>query len=95
MHLKLNNEIFKYKLPTLKKRHFYPIETDKHLFSQIIKFTILHWHLLHCSTTNINPKINQESDDFTSTAFKYCLYIGRFYTRGRIIRLDELGQTYA
>ena len=33
MHLKLINEILKYKLSWLKKRYFYPIETDKHLFS--------------------------------------------------------------
>ena len=42
MHLKLINEILKYKLSGLKKRYFYPIETDKHFLSSIIKFTIIH-----------------------------------------------------
>ena len=42
MHSKLINEILKYKLSVLKKRYFYPIEIDKHLFSPIIKFTIIH-----------------------------------------------------
>ena len=63
MHLKLINEIFKYKLPMNKKQHFDPTGTDKHFFSQIINFIILHWYLLYCSTNNINPKIkNQESN---------------------------------
>ena len=39
---KLINEILKYKLSVLKKQYFYPIEIDKHLFSPIIKFTIIH-----------------------------------------------------
>ena len=42
IHLKLTNEILKYKLSGLKKQYFYPIETDKQLFSPIIKFTIIH-----------------------------------------------------
>ena len=43
MHPKLINEILKYKLSVLKKRYFYPIEIDKHLFSPIIK---IHHHTL-------------------------------------------------
>ena len=37
MHSKLINEILKCKLSVLKKRYFYPVDIDKHLFSPIIK----------------------------------------------------------
>ena len=33
MHSKLINEILKYKLSVLIKRHFYPMKIDKHLLS--------------------------------------------------------------
>ena len=59
MHSKLINEILKYKLSVLKKRYFYSIEIDKHLFSPII----------YCSAASIDPKINQEYNHFTSTEF--------------------------
>ena len=63
MHLKLINGILtEYKLSGLKKRYFYPVENWINI--------PLHWYLLYCSNTDINPKINQESNDFTQF---YCI----------------------
>ena len=60
MQLKLINEILKYKFSGLKKRYFYPyIDISS---------------VLNCSTTDINPKINQEYNDFTSTAFNLTMF---------------------
>ena len=48
----VNGIVTEYKLSGLKKRYFYPIENWINIS--------LHWYLLYCSNTDINPKINQE-----------------------------------
>ena len=69
-----------------------------------------HWIKLVCLSNDIGAKINKklyslwrQKEERKGTLFKCQIHLGclldkcdngRFYSRGRIIRLDELGQTF-